>query len=625
MNLYLDHPISAQIILFLLGVFLIWICHFIGRLLLSEGDVTYWNMANSILLGFLMISIVTAFSYTFLNSQLTPLFILIGLLYFFKKKNEIVIDKRKLLFLAVIFVLPFIYVCIVTVKHSQDSIIFMSKDYAFYAKLSYNLINSQIETNLVYDISTTNGHPIYHYIELWFNGGISHLFGTNYYLTFCFVYTPLIITTILLYLLGFIEALRLSWKLAILVMCIPILTSLPPFFSFIDLPWYLSFDFINKSIIHYCGVYPLVCFLLMSFTYFWLNRIYLALIIFSFTGLINPILIGVIPLCLLFFSIIHWFLQKRFSSFQEITFYNLFIPLLISIGVATYSILMSGMNVSYPQGEMGFPERSPEVELTVGLKLLISTVLYCSIYLYGFYLSLRYFPMQRTLNLFLGLFVFSCFAFFSYYYDIIAGDIIQLQFISWNIPVIIFGTVFLIQAIPYVLVKKQYFIVGLLVLNTFWGMLNTFGEKYSSLGGIFPWNNTGTSYNINDVKKLSILTQKIGYNGGYVIDIKDTNARNITQSDIIELSCFIPKINTLRLNTIINDETDLGCKRIIANTHFEKHHMKDEQNKNQILHVISQNHIDWLFVQDNRYIFPDFLENVFPNVYEFQKFTIYSK
>jgi hypothetical protein len=229
------------------------------------------------------------------------------------------------------------------------------------------------------------------------------------------------------------------------------------------------------------------------------------------------------------------------------------------------------------------------------------------------------------LILFLGLFVISCFTFFSYYYDIIAGDIIQLQYISWNIPVIIFGTVFLIQAIPYVFGNKQYFIIGILALNTLWGLFNTFGEKYSSLGGVFPWNHKGTNYQINDVKKLSKLTQTIGYNGGYVIDIKDTNARNISQSDIIELSCFIPEINTLRLNTILNDEKDLGCKRIITNTHFEKHHMKDEQNKSQILHVISQNHIDWLFVQESRYLLPDFLENIFPNMHEFEKFRIYSK
>ena len=625
MNDFLSYPVVTLFSHLFLGGIILFFCYNIGRLITPQTKNKYWDFSNSIFLGLISISTTAACLFTKFNTQLFPLLALIILLFRVKSKNKLSLKRGNLITISLIFLIAFCYFSIVTLHHNIDSILFFNKDYAFYSKVSYNLIHNKNESNLIFHLGSDSHKSLYHYIELWFNGSVSNLFNTNYHLTICFITYPLILTTLILYLIGFVKYLQLKHAFGVYIICIPFLTSLPPFISFFYDSEYLNFAYICKSMVHYIGMYPLVCFLLFSSTFFFRGKSNLAILIFSFTGLINPLFLGVIPLCLIVFWITQKLLRKQISHDNKEEKPNIITPLFISVLIICYSIFMVGVDLTFSGGNMVFPNRSLLVELSVLSSLILSTILYCPIYLLGFYLNYIFFQHTRLLIIFFFSLSFSCFIIFSYYYDIIAGDIIQLQYISWNIPIIIFGSIFLVQVISRLTKPKKHIILTLIIINACWGFYNTLGEKYSSLGGVFPWNVSGKSYRIDDIKRLSRITKSIGYNGGYIIDIKDTLARNISQSDIIELSCFNPQINTLRLNTTLNDDEDLGCKRIIQNTFYELHHLQDSENKDQILYMIAKNNIDWIFVNERRYLYPEFLRKEFKNKHEFHSFTIYSR
>lgn len=624
---------SETLLFFVQYLIALTITFFIGRPLISNHfKSVYTTTACSLITGLIIISCFFSVFITKGNTQLLLLTILpFILLYYRKGKWKLVfnlkVTKQNICYVLLITSTCFFYNYILRLPVIENEIFFMFDDFANYSKISIDFLKYGNE-NIYYDsLFTVEKHNPYHYLEIWYNSFFSNIFSANHYLFYVYNLQAIFLTITFFLILGISKELIFSNKQIFFASFIPFLTSIPPFFNYLNLPWFMELNQRNLSIIHYYNCQPIYIFLLATVFVFLKKSKKLGLILFSFTALINPLFIGIVPLTLLSLLIFENLTNKNTVRFKMKEYFAIYSYIIVPI-IISFSIIIGLKVIGLDFGEAEGKNFNMKFFLIAGnifLRSILNAVIYCPIYLLGYILILKSNNFLKATVKFLIIFLLASLLFYSLFYQQIGGDIVQIIFNSWNIVLITFGWLFLIYSIPKNKPKTNKVLIPLILINLIFSLWNTFSEKFSSYGPVYAWNQHNVKkMDLDDYNKLKYLISELGTNGGYII--KDSShTRGLHISDLNFLLSIDNKINTYRLNSTMFDQNNFSANKILNQSFFNGYHNQEQNDRNQILVSANRLKVNWIFVDSTRYIFPVFLRMHFPNKHTFKTFNIYSK
>lgn len=620
----------SSILLCILSFAFIFLLYFLlGKTLNIKLSNTYFEIGTSLALGLIFYSSgISIYKCGFFTQQFLLLFLVLILLYYGKNKKTIHFSSYswgKILSCIIILSSAFAFTFLTSVYFDGEVFNFLFDDNYLYSKRAYEIYVNSKETTYLQNLEISPSHHYSHYIELWPVEPLSNMLNMNNYIFLIFIQRPIIISAILFFIIGYCKEFRLSKTKKVFAICILFLTSVPNFLNFENAPWYLIFNQRNLSLIHYFGAQPVLLYLIMGFTVYRYNSRSSGLIILSFTSIINPLFLVIVPLFLLslmVFSKIE-FLKKQKTTLR-ISNKIYLITIIISISCILHSVLI-GMGKSETNSILStINVNSLIVFLNILFRSLVCVSIYCFIY-FLFLVKIKTFnSKEKEQILLLVIFLFSSIIIYSFFFDFFKGDLEQIIFIIWTVPIVFFGTLFLLKSISFTERYGKLWIT-LISINTIFGICNTFFEYNSSFGPVYNWNQPNyKKIQTNDLKLMDKLIPTIGLNGGYILNGNDKKTRGISVSDLAFLNSFNDEINTYRLNTVDFDENHFVAQKILKNTILNKFHNKEPNDRLQIIEAIKQLKIDWIYVNDIKYIFPKFLKNSYTKKYSFETFTIYT-
>ena len=630
MNFLFDLSLLGGIFLFLKFNIAIIFLGFIGHLLCPKLNNNYISLSSNIIIGAITVSILTSIVRVGLNTYLIPMMAPLIYLMYYKyriKRETPFMFKYDFNFLIKILILSsmiFTYNRIISIETSTDSITYMYDDNAHYSKISYDIYENRHESNFYKGLKNVENRPPYHYFELWLTSFLSKVLNLLNYSCFIFIIKTLNLFLISNFIIGICKNFKLKKSKIFLVLSLPFLTSLPPLFANIGLPWYLDFNYTNISIIHYFGAQPTLYYLIFCSTLIIIKEECLGILFYSFSAIIHPLLVLIIPLSIIILFTYELIImndrQRNFSMILK----SRIIPIISSLFIL---LMFKAINNDTSKDVIGMINLYDlHVPIIIFFKVLLSSILYCPIYILGILIVINKQTQKfKTTISFLVSFLISSFIFYSFFYDKLNNNITQVIFISWNIVFIFWGFIFLIYGLSFLKRKTKYILTLLVFANILWGGVNTFSEKYSSFGPVYSWNNHEPVRNISkkDLKDLSQIIDTIGYKAGYIIN--NFKPRGIHLSELNYLYSINNEISIYRLNSVPHDTNQIRSNKVLKSSFFSSFNINNQINEEQIAQAINRLKIKWLFVDHSKYILPNFLKKEFNMEYEFQNFSIFKK
>ena len=123
----------------------------------------------------------------------------------------------------------------------------------------------------------------------------------------------------------------------------------------------------------------------------------------------------------------------------------------------------------------------------------------------------------------------------------------------------------------------------------------------------------------NDSKRINNLF----YNNnavGYFLD-EDTYCRGVHMSDLSYLHAINENISTYRVNIVKHDLKHKSFNQVLLNSKFGPYiHMNQHKT---FENMKTQLNIDWIYVDNERYILPPFIKKEAKGEIRFENFTLY--
>lgn len=598
----------------------------IGLFLIEENENDYIKLLYAAISGLIVISSVSAISRTGGNTMLLPLLILPCYQLYLKYKTgrntfQIFRIKSSVLYKSlIILIVIFTYNYFTSIKISDEQITFLFDDNFYYADL--------IKTNWIHGVETTKnpilfsdlGHPPYHYFELWISGFASNTFNINYSSWFIFGHKTIMLFLLFLALFVIGKMMNLSKYQLSLFLFVPVLTSIPDFTSTIDLPWYLQINFRNLSIINYTGAQPVILFILICLIFLIEKNYKLALLIFTIIGVINPLFIGIIPIS---FAIM--FLLSLVSKFSKTSFYsylndkkNILLFMTVNLIFTAYIILSCPSPQSINITEL-LSIKNLLITSNIFFRVVVAFCIWFSLYSFFIFWARRK-TEYRLLIDFSMIFTLASFLFFAFFKDTIGGDLIQIIYISGSVPIIVLGWLFLIKHINQFNTSRQYLLTSFCYLFIIFSVWNTYSEFNSSFGPQYWWNkNQGNKMSWNDAKRINNLFDN-NNTIGYFLN-EDSYCRGVHMSDLSYIHAINENISTYRMNIVKHDLNHKTFHQILLNSKFGPY---IDMNQNEIFeNMKTQLNIDWIYIDNDRFILPRFIEKEAKEKIKFENFTLY--
>ena len=625
-SILVDLNFLGMTILFfkMIGFLLISIA--IGLILIEENENDYLMLLYATISGLIVISSVSAIVRTGGNTMLLPLLIVPCYQLYRRYKIggntfQVIRIKPSVLYKSlIVLIVLFTYNYFASIKVNNEEITFLFDDNFYYADL--------IKTNWVHGIETTNnpilfsvsGHPPYHYFELWISGFASNTFNINYSSWFIFGHKTIMLFLLLLALFVMGKMMNFSKYQLSLFLFVPVLTSIPDFTSTLDLPWYLQINFRNLSIINYIGAQPVILFILIFLIFLIEKNYQLALLIFTLIGVVNPLFIGIIPIslaimCLL--SLVSKITKTSFYGYLN-NYKNILLFMLLNLIFTAYIMLLCPSPQSINITEL-LSIKNLLITSNIFFRVAVAFCIWFSIYSLNIVWARRGTEYRYLIDFSL-IFTLASFLFFAFFKDTIGGDLIQIIYIIGSVPIIVLGWLFLIKHMNQFNTRRQYLLTSFCYLFIIFSVWNTYSEFNSSFGPQYWWNkNQGNKMSWNDAKRINNLFDNNNAIG-YFLD-EDSYCRGVHMSDLSYLHTINENISTYRVNIVKHDLKHKTFHQILLNSKFGPYtHMNQHKT---FENMKTQLNIDWIYIDNERYILPLFIKKEAKAEIRFENFTLY--
>lgn len=619
-----DIQAFGLIIIFIKTLLFLTLSYFIGLLFIKDYKDDLTNFLLSTVVGLIIISVFSALFKYGITSQIIPLLAIPIYQFYYKRVNQInllkipIISRKSIVILMIVFSGIYLYNFFISIRVTEDSITFLFDDFYYYSDLiKLNWEEGVERTTKPIIVQDKLNHLPYHYFELWYSGFASNTLKINYSSWFLLGHKSII--TLLLFISFYILAreFRLNYFYLFLFLFVPFLTSLPDITTYFDLPWYLQLNYRNLSIINHVGAQPLILFLIISFLLLIKNDFEIGLIFFSLTSIINPLLIGIIPLTFILTITNSFIFQKGFWALHKKIIYRGFC---LSILITLYTMIVCSSAKVINLNEL-FSFSNIATSFVVFCKIIIAFFIYFAIYTFSLFHNKAKNKVQPFFLELSLIFLFSSIIFFSFFYDSVGGNLNQILFVVFNFPLIIFGWLFLLKEVSLSERILSKFLLVICLLNVTFGVWNTYSEFSSSFGPLYWWNkNQGHKVSINDATNLNLFFKNKTTKIGYIIN-NDSYSRGVNISDLSYLSSINQNIESFRMHSVKDDFSNI---RMLNNLKQSIYFSAINSNKvKEIKQIAKKLDIEWIYVDNKRFIIPDTIKKQSERIIKFQGFSLY--